>query len=364
MSAMGQRPLIVVVGGFLGAGKTSLILAAASRLEQRGVRCAVVLNDQGDELVDQSSVEQRGFESRAVTGGCFCCRFSRLLTAIEQLRAHAPEVIFSEPVGSCTDVAATVLGPLREEFALCRVAPFTVLVDPGRIAAWRAGTLGPNMDFLMRNQLKEADLVYTSKADLGCAGNADRDLSAVSIPGIKTRPLSARTGLGLEGWLAEVLTGSPAAGTRALEIDYAEYARAEAALAWLNLSFTFEPSCPCTPASVVGPLLEKLDTGLSSAGIQIAHLKLTGRSAAGWIKAAICSNGQQPEVEGDLDASPASRHELLVNLRAVGAPAEVGKLVEAAVGCLEGKALDLRLQCFSPAAPQPERRSVQPVAGR
>jgi G3E family GTPase len=43
------RPWIVVVGGFLGAGKTTLLLAAARELEQRGLRSAVVMNDQGVE---------------------------------------------------------------------------------------------------------------------------------------------------------------------------------------------------------------------------------------------------------------------------------------------------------------------------
>jgi G3E family GTPase len=48
-NSLAKRPWIVIVGGFLGSGKTSLILAAAGLLEQRGLRCAVILNDQGDE---------------------------------------------------------------------------------------------------------------------------------------------------------------------------------------------------------------------------------------------------------------------------------------------------------------------------
>ena len=47
-----RRPWIAIVGGFLGAGKTTLILAAAKELERRGIRSAVILNDQGNELVD------------------------------------------------------------------------------------------------------------------------------------------------------------------------------------------------------------------------------------------------------------------------------------------------------------------------
>jgi len=54
------------------------------------------------------------------------------MTVIEELRTRSLDVIFAEPVGSCTDISATVFGPLREEFDGYRVAPFTVLADPAR----------------------------------------------------------------------------------------------------------------------------------------------------------------------------------------------------------------------------------------
>jgi hypothetical protein len=79
-------------------------------------------------------------------------------------------------------------------------------------------------------------------------------------------------------------------------------------------------------------------------------------SPAGWLKAAVCANGQDPSVEGNLDASPACRHELLVNLRAMGDPEAVRQVVEKQLLQLQGRALEVRLDCFSPAAPKPERR--------
>ncbi len=344
------RPWVVVVGGFLGAGKTSLILSAADILKKRGVRCAAVLNDQGDELVDTGHAGLRGVASRAVTGGCFCCKFSELLSAMEALRNDAPEVIFAEPVGSCADLAATVLRPLREEFDLCRVAPLTVLVDPVRSAGLHRADANEDLAFLFQKQLQEADLVCMSKADL--------HPDAAGPAGVQPRYLSAKTGLGVEPWLDEVLAGEMAAGTRTLEIDYGEYARAEAALAWLNLSLTMESAFPMTPAMIVGPFLDSLDQAMTAAGISIVHLKLIDRSPSGWVKAAICVNGEEPTVEGDLVASPASRHELLLNLRALGSSSQVRQIVERESSRLDGKVLDMRLNCFSPAAPKPERRVV------
>jgi len=345
------RPWVVVVGGLLGAGKTSLILAAVNILEKTGVRSAVVINDQGEELVDTRHVQLRGVASREVTGGCFCCRFSALLSVMEELRAYAPEVIFAEPMGSCADIAATVIRPLQDEFELCRVAPLTVLLDPTRRNLLIAGEADPNLVFLMRKQLEEADLV--------CISKADRNPGAAGIPSIDARLISAKTGAGVHEWLDEVLAGSLEAGSRTLEIDYERYAYAEAALAWLNVSFTVVLVSPAAPASVVGPFLDDLDNALTEAGVSIVHLKLIDRSPAGWLKLAICANGEEPTIDGSLDASPAHRHELLLNLRAIGSPSLVQGIAEGEIGCIDGKVLDLRINCFSPAPPIPERRRVK-----
>jgi hypothetical protein len=350
-----MRPWVVLVGGFLGSGKTSLILAAAQLLDQRGLRCAVILNDQGDELVDERHTEARGMLSRAVTGGCFCCKFSGLMTLMEELRTSSPDVIFAEPVGSCTDISATVVGPLREQFDRYRVAPLTVLVDPARAATLLSDGADSDLAFLFQKQLQEADLVCMSKAD------HYPDLGELSFPdafshGLQTRRLSSSTGEGVQEWLDEILFGSLEAGMTTLDIDYARYAQAEAALAWLNASLVLELASPLSPALVVGPLLDRLDEALTQAGISIVHLKLFDNSPAGWLKAALCVNGEEPRVEGNLDASPTNRHELLVNLRAKGGADEVRKIVEAQLCRQDWTAVELRLDAFSPAAPKPERR--------
>ena len=127
------RPAIVPLGGFLGAGKTTLILAASRLLHSRGMRAAAILNDQGSELVDTKYVAADGIAADQVTGGCFCCRFSDLIDAADRLRAHAPDVIFAEAVGSCTDISATTLQPLKLYYGhQFRLAPYSVLVDPQR----------------------------------------------------------------------------------------------------------------------------------------------------------------------------------------------------------------------------------------
>ena len=125
-------PHLILVGGFLGAGKTTLLLAAGSRLRAAGKRVGLILNDQGGELVDTRLAETAGFAAREITGGCFCCRFSEFVRAAGSFApGEAPEFILAEPVGSCTDLAATILQPLRRYYGdRYKPAPLTVLADP------------------------------------------------------------------------------------------------------------------------------------------------------------------------------------------------------------------------------------------
>jgi hypothetical protein len=328
-----------MVGGFLGAGKTTLILAAARRLQQRGLRVAAILNDQGDDLVDTQLVAQNGVPADQVTGGCFCCKLGDLVEAAGRLESYQPDVIFAEAVGSCTDIVATTLRPLLRDYAdRFRLAPFTVVVDAMMSEALLADE---DMYFLWKNQTDEADLVWCTKDDLWCAHSGD-------MP-----HLSARTGEGVDQWLEQVLGEGAAVGTKPLELDYSRYARAEAALTWLNCRAIVQPRAACAPATVVGPLLDRLDAALTRGGARIVHLKVMAQCETGYVKAALCANGQEPDVEGMLDASPAAEHEVLVNLRAVGEPEVLRAIVHDGFAALEAAVEWRLLQCFRPGPPVP-----------
>jgi len=309
------KPLLAVVGGFLGAGKTTLILTAAGLLQQRGMRAAVILNDQGDDLVDTHYAGARGLTCDQVTGGCFCCRFPDLVDAAERLLEYRPDVIFAEAVGSCTDIVATTLRPLLREYQdRFRIAPLTVVLHP-------QGRFGhPDLDFLYENQLAEADLLFAR-------------------------------GESVQAWIGRLLSGEVPAGARRLEIDYARYAEAEAALAWLNVRVTARARPPVSAPMLIGPLLDRLEPQ-----IRIVHLKLFMQSDAGYLKAALTGNGQEPVVEGALDASPSAQHEILLNVRALADPEPLRAAVEREFARLPAKLTWKHVECFRPAAPAPFHR--------
>jgi hypothetical protein len=351
LSAPNEMPWVIVVGGFLGAGKTTLLLAAARELERRGMRCAVVLNDQGDDLVDSQFASLHDVAGGEVTGGCFCCRFSELISVMDELRSHAPDVIFAEPVGSCTDISATTLQPLREYSERYQLAPYTVLVDPQRGWQLLQQDADADMRFLFAKQLEEADLICFTKAD------EQPDYPYLELAGGRpVRQLSAKTGDGVAAWLDEMLSGALHAGSRILDIDYERYAAAEAALAWLNLRVDLQPASPMPPACLLGPLLERLDRELTESGIVIVHLKAMMQGPTGYIKAAICGNGQEPRLEGNLTASATQQLTLLLNLRAVGDAEDVQSIVTACLENVNATLGELQISCFHPAPPKPERR--------
>ncbi len=107
----------IMVGGFLGAGKTTAILRMAEALDGRGHRVGLITNDQSVGLVDTTMLAAHGFPVEEITGGCFCCRFNSLVDAAERLTAGTrPDVFIAEPVGSCTDLRASVSYPLRRMY--------------------------------------------------------------------------------------------------------------------------------------------------------------------------------------------------------------------------------------------------------
>jgi hypothetical protein len=351
-----KTPVLALVGGFLGAGKTTLLLRAARILASEGVRCAVVTNDQSEGLVDTLLAGSAGIGAREVAGACFCCRFTDFVEAADALVRQRPDVIFAEPVGSCTDIAATVLAPLKESFASrFRLAPYTVLVDPAFVREMESASADPDLQYLFRTQLEEADIVCLTKTDL------DEPLPV--LPGFSCRRLSAATGEGVRAWLDEVLSCALPAAMRRAAVDYSRYAAAEAALGWLNWQLVVKTPRGAAPAQVAGPLLDGIAAALRQSSVRIVHLKVFVRSATGWVKAAVTASASQPQAEGDLTASPASRHEVTVNLRALGDPAALDQAAAGALALLPGRAEIRYRRSFRPAPPTPERREHLSASG-
>lgn len=203
-----MKTKIVLVGGFLGAGKTTLLREAARKLSQKGKRVGLITNDQASELVDTAILEQDAAAVSEVSGSCFCCNFPGFTDAIAHINEKRDiDVIIAEPVGSCTDLSATIMQPLKEKFANeLSIALLSVLVDPQVLADildGRPAGLHPSAAYIVRKQLEEADMIVINKTDLlnpdGIANLKKR--TAEEWPSATVLTISAKNGTGFDQWL-------------------------------------------------------------------------------------------------------------------------------------------------------------------
>lgn len=363
-----SSPRYIMIGGFLGAGKTTAILKLAEQLKAAGKRVGLITNDQSSGLVDTQMAAARGFPVEEITGGCFCCRFNSLLEAAERLTSNeAPEVFLAEPVGSCTDLKATVDYPLRRMYGdAYSVAPYSVLVDPIRAAR----ILGLQTDksfsekvlYIYLKQLEEADLVIINKIDLlGVEQRIEleRTLSE-RFPNAAIHAMSARKGIGVDDWLAK-LTSHEAITVGAVELDYDVYADGEARLGWLNGQFQLEAAAEFDGNLLVARLAELLAVELDKSPFEVAHLKMTLVPDEGHDLAVInlTRSGAQPELSHRLDA-PLIKGELTLNLRAEGCPDAIRTLTERSFATLARDSKltvhSKHLESFRPGRPTPTHR--------
>ena len=235
-----KQTRLILVGGFLGAGKTTLLWETAVRLMNKGLRVGLITNDQAPELVDSELLKLSDLRVAEVSGSCFCCNFNGFTDAIKEIRAEASaDVIIAEPVGSCTDLSATIMQPLKQYWNTeLKISPLTVLADPNRLVSILNGGNGglhPDAAYIYKKQLEESDIILLSKSDV-----LKREETAVlrqrlsdAFPGATVLSASAQTGEGMDKWIEAVMSRQDA-GKRLLEIDYDTYAHGEAVLGWLN----------------------------------------------------------------------------------------------------------------------------------
>lgn len=359
-----KKARIVFVGGFLGAGKTTLLWQAAELLIRRGTRVGLITNDQAPDLVDTKWLARKGLNVKEVAGSCFCCNLAGLIYAAEKLLAADAQVVLAEPVGSCTDLSATILQPLKdrfkEQFAL---APLSVLVDPLRLAEVLSPTgdaLHPDAAYIFRKQIEEADRLVVNKADL-LSLQQRRQIEgtlAGQFPGAAVRYLSARTGEGIDSWLDEVLSAE-SAGSRIVPVDYDVYAAGEALLGWLNADIALSAAGhPVAWEELCSDLLTQLQTTFRQRNAYIGHVKLLLTTDTGHYVGNVTDATTKPFVQGQVNGTP-DEAQLTLNARVEIAPDELERIVRSLLDKMEGGRVHAgvrRLQCLRPGRPRPSYR--------
>lgn len=244
-----SKTKLILTGGFLGAGKTTLLQYVSGLLAADGKTVGIITNDQAEGLVDTQLLTKSNGIIKEVSGSCFCCNYTGFTNVIRELLHHPTgmDVIIAEPVGSCTDISATVLQPLKEQLSpVMEMAPFTVLADPEKLEQILDGKdagMHPAAAYIYRKQLEESDVVLISKTDIVMPEQLHRLIEKVNLvyPGRKVLSASAYNGAGIPTWLGHVME-STVSGSRIAAVDYDVYAEGEAVLGWLNAAVVLQGS--------------------------------------------------------------------------------------------------------------------------
>ncbi len=355
---------VIVVGGFLGAGKTTLMAQAAKHFAAQGKRVAIITNDQAADLVDTHFFSALGIAVKEVAGGCFCCRFEDLERAANTLLASMqPDVLLTEPVGSCTDISATVLQPMKQKWgSWIELSPYSVLADPKRLEqVFDDGNSAfpDSVRYIIKKQIEEADFLVINKIDLFSSDELARiqEKIASAWPEIKMLQMSALQDRGVAEWLEAIVSFS-GCGRKVIEVDYDTYASGEAEMGWLNTSVSLNATENTDWSIFAHNLIGRIHGELAALDAEIGHLKILITTPAGQVIANATSIREKPEVRACTEAS-AGIASLIVNARAHIDPQRLNSLVKGAITAISGNRIqssELALHCFKPAYPRPTHR--------
>ena len=92
-----QKTKYMVTSGFLGAGKTTSMLAFARSINARYGKAAILANDLGaGNIVDADFTAESGVLTTSIAGNCICYQHENLIDKLHQLIDGGATVIFSD----------------------------------------------------------------------------------------------------------------------------------------------------------------------------------------------------------------------------------------------------------------------------
>lgn len=345
---------IVLIGGFLGSGKSTAVRQACSYLFGIGKPAAVVTNDQGVQLVDSAYMEAERIPVCEVTNGCFCCNYPDLDAGIDELSArYNPHIIFAESVGSCTDLIATVVNPLLQfrPGAEISVSIFVDAVLFLRMLNGEETTFDNTVQYIYDKQLEEADILVLSKADL--LSQQEKQLIAKALnntfPEKKWLFQDSYETASIQTWLQAVEEFVPKTTRKSLEIDYSTYGKGEAMLAWLDQSLVL--TAADAPIRAL-ELIELICNSIKAFNLPVGHVKFIVNDGEQQHKISFTQSGFTDGAKEVLAETESPSVSMLINARVQTHPDHLKQLVAQAILNVASNA-EVSIQVKEPASFQP-----------
>ncbi len=190
---------LVQVAGWLGSGKTTLIIALGRELSDRRKKIAIVVNEIGAVPVDGRVIKECGLTVKDIGGGCICCEVSgNMVRTVKALaEGSKADIVIIEPTGLAVPSSireAIMSWPGHLDISM---GPTIVLFDATRMEK----LLGyESLKRLIVAQMVDADIIALSKGD---SIQEEELIEARNIvqrinPGAQIMMLSSKRGDGVE----------------------------------------------------------------------------------------------------------------------------------------------------------------------
>ena len=337
----------LIVSGFLGAGKTTSMIAMARSINRRYGKAAIIANDLGAKnLVDADYTRTADIDINEITGDCICYVTEDLVSHIDRLAAAGADVVMSDIPGSGIGALDHVYIKLKEEYpGTYDLLPFVCVVDPERlrmILPERAEiNLPEEMRFMLDAQMAESDLIVLNKTDLMTSEEiaADVDFIKTAYPDIPVMTMSARTGEGVDAVVDYLMTHEAPAVHREIGYGSDEFNRAEAQMCWYNRRFFAQERDEKNIDfnQVVDDFIEAIRDRLIEAKRNVPHLKLFAAGEGDdFVKASLLGVDYDIEYDRTLERDYTAMA-IVVNARAVCESEIMGDAVEEAVDAIKAK---------------------------
>lgn len=186
---------VYILGGFLGSGKTSLLMRLATMFCERKTKVALLVNESGEIGVDGATLKAQGYDAIELPSGCICCSLSGTLQgALKNIKNDIdPDVILIEPTGlalphkvkdlvhaSCIDEDCDVI------IGICDIQRFRDLIKKKE-------------EFFTR-QMQGSDFILINKCDVAQEGELEEATKWLNerFPNKPVIPVSVKEGTNLE----------------------------------------------------------------------------------------------------------------------------------------------------------------------